>query len=554
MSKNEKELAPYSCGNCRRGKRKCDRILPSCGECTGKHKNCIYVQPAKRGPKPKKKDPYPVYDINTTHKMTQTADTNSIQDELESCEHLIDLSTSAMPIMLRERRMAIVSYIRAIHLKHLHLTIPSEPPERSELAYVYAMLSYVLKGFGKMLVSKLFIEKSMALVGNDINKPVTMFYIAASIVCYAMVSMSNGDKERTSFYLNKVYDFLKRSAQVLPIADESQVTLQLLLYRMLQMRYVIVQMQLNGIDCVELQLKAQIRSQYLARQIKLLEGLQTEGMCETEPLFSDVIVRYCRNVIEDLINGTDKFPLQMEILGDIINSIRLNFLARCNTTDPRARGSYLNHEMLVNAVRLRSFARAGSQHISAMREAADIIANTCVLQSRTYQTPLSANPIIDAAAVHLFTYNTKTEDDPTVAQIIGRLSDELKALRLGSCKHRQITAKFHDMITKIENVVQTYELNFALRTTMPIIDTKALGYNFSNTLNNFKSAVVLRESDNNNDYHNDHQNNNNNPEYPTDFLVGDLILEPVEDVEQFMHDFFGEAVSSTPTVKIEEEI
>jgi hypothetical protein len=45
--------SPISCSNCRKAHRKCDKLLPSCSECTQREANgpCYYHTPKKRGPK-----------------------------------------------------------------------------------------------------------------------------------------------------------------------------------------------------------------------------------------------------------------------------------------------------------------------------------------------------------------------------------------------------------------------------------------------------------------------------------------------------------------------
>jgi hypothetical protein len=513
------ELSPHSCGNCRRGKRKCNRVLPACGECTSKNKTCIYVQPAKRGPKRKKKvDPYPVYQITVPPE-------NSLEAELAECRDLMNICHTVL--LPHTKLKQTCEYIKALHVQS---ALPGVPPTKEELAYTYAMLAYALQGMGKITVSKFFLSRALEALGTKGCEPVVDYNIALAFLFLGITYVSNNDRDRAKYYLDEVGAFLQRVSQQVPhFNDETYTSQELLYYRGLENRYHWTLMQLHEREDVEIQLKGFLRVDYLTRNMKRLQDSNVQE-------YNDQIENYLRDIRVDIRNGTNQHPLRLELFNNILNDLRRQHEERCRESiDARSRGNLLLLEMVTNAFRIKYLKRSGNQYWQTIRDAADQIANTSVVQSRTYSNAMSAGPVIEAASIHLQSYTVGSEESETNA-LIGRLSDELKSLHLSGGKHKRIADRFQDMIHKMERVVQNYEENFALRSLPPKLafDPRAISYNFGNTIQNFNNAVVLRDSPVN---------------ALPDLNVGDLILERVEDVELFMHEFFGDK----ETLILEEE-
>jgi hypothetical protein len=133
------ELSPYSCANCRRGHRKCDRKLPKCTECVGKRKKCAYEVPQKRGPKGKAKNLYQPYPSVNTAAIPQLGMPSNLVPGIFSDAQLMAQHMS--PAHDREREL-IRRYLVTQHLdlefENITSYIPVVPPFKIKeiLAYI----------------------------------------------------------------------------------------------------------------------------------------------------------------------------------------------------------------------------------------------------------------------------------------------------------------------------------------------------------------------------------------------------------------------------------
>jgi hypothetical protein len=162
------ELSPFSCSNCRRGHRKCDRLLPNCTECASKRKKCLYEEPQKRGPKGKAAksnlyQPYPTPNASSVPQFGMPANllpggydqlllsqmTPNHERERELIrrylvtQHL-DLEfeniSSFLPVLPPFHIKKILAYIRDNVCTGKTLTdTDSPPPTNAELALVFAI-------------------------------------------------------------------------------------------------------------------------------------------------------------------------------------------------------------------------------------------------------------------------------------------------------------------------------------------------------------------------------------------------------------------------------
>ncbi len=494
------------------------------------------MQPAKRGPKRKKKiDPYPVYQVTVPPETT-------IETELQQCRDMLAMYTTTLmhPTKLHE----ITGYVRTLHTSNEN---PGPPPRPEELSCAYAMLAYSVKNLGRIRIAQFLFTKALEIFEPHAHEPITDYFMCITVLFLALFYLSNSDRETARYYLDMVGAFIQHAERVAvpDLENDNIVTHDLLHYRGLKLRYCWTRLQHSELDDSEMQLKTMLRGDYLLRQTQILN----DPNAPVQP-YPPQVETYLQDIRKDIYTGVNNHPLQLTIVNQILNDFRRRAESRCKTNDPRARGNFLLFEMVMNAFRIKFLKRSGTQHLQTIRDAADQIANTSVLCTQSYSAPMSAIPVIEAASVHLSSIDSRKQDSETNA-LIGRLSDELKSLHLGSGRHKRIHDKFQGLIFKMENVVRNYEEHFAVRSVVPsiIFDPRAIPYNFASTMHNFTSAVVLRNESTitteSNSSPSSPETSNSGQANTAELKVGDLILERVDDVEQFMHEFFGDQQTLT---------
>jgi hypothetical protein len=431
---------------------------------------------------------------------------------LRQYQMYFNLSQSNIPLVPKDRLFFIMEYIEAMHNSGNQHFIQN-PPHYEEVALGYSMLSYTYKMFGFKDLATYFFSKSVEILRLTVEKGLISFTVAATFLYSALYCESDNRTERVLFYFDRVGNFLYSLSQQLPLDDENIVNVQLVQLRLLQHLYLVTKAQLGSQFDVNLVIKSYLRSFYLSQQ---LSNLQINSNI---PVFSDLKIElYVRQIKEDIANGTNKFPLKLEKLENILNEIRKS-LDSGASTNMQSQSEQMIFQMYLQAFRIDQLHQRGMFYEPALRQSADIIARTGIAVARLYTPPITALPIIKAVSVHLHCLESLNKDQIDTKVLLSRLGEELRALTMVSNKHTRVQTLVDSVIKNLELMLQRYDVK---RSTYIHACTRppSINYNFANTIHNFTTAISTPANS-----------------------INDMIQESVDDVQEFMAELYGAELS-----------
>jgi hypothetical protein len=463
-------VSPFSCSTCRMSHRRCDRVLPCCGECVKKSKTCVWDPPCKRGRKGKS--------ATTTEQSTPKMPTidkpqtlhfsnSDILQALTQYDTYINRQLEIMPLFAPTTHMNMLLHVRAIHGDGLKQSLTDH-----ETAYVFSVLGFVFIAHAQPMIGRYFYEKGVQLLGLAVENEIFDYTTACCIQYQAKYLMSDNNIELSRRRVLQVWNFIQRASQLFPINDYTQLSLELVRFRFLRHRCLTIAAVLaNRID-EALAVKLILRLAYLNMKLSQAQGLAA-------PLFGEAYELFMARIDSDIANGTNTEALGMNTLGQFIDYFR-----QCET-------DYLFKSlvMAVNGYKVHLLMGMGRSTDDEIIGAADIVTSYAASILTYSHPPIFVAPILRAAMVHIKCYESATSPQQS-AMAIAKLTDDFKALNGIAKSHKIIGERHADVIRRISEIVGSYEHSTINTTSTTPSVSPTLPYNFNRTMDNFKKTVV----------------------------------------------------------------
>jgi hypothetical protein len=461
--------------------RRCDRVLPRCGECTKKGKVCNWDPPSKRGRKGKEK---PSTTQTESALPTKNVEIKQQPNFITNEEVLLALTQrhtqiqrvfDIMPLFPKNVLDNLLLHVRAMH-GELSVT---NTFSNTEIAYMMAMLAYILLCNGHSMVGRHLHDKALQLLGGA-HGEVYDYTIACCVQYLATFNLSENEIDFARQRVLQVWNYIQRAAQVIPLNDISQNSLELARHRFLRHRCLIMAALLaNRVD-EALSIKFLLREWYLD-----LKFIQAQG--RTIPYFGDNYEQFMLRIDSDIVNATNHEALGLNTLNQFAEYFR----------QYTHEDLYKTLVMCINAYKIHLLHGMGRSLDNEIKTAADIVASNAAAPLNLSSPPLWAQSIARACTVHL-QYFDMTKTPTERADAISRLAEEKKALCTLAQNHKIIGERFYTTVKRVLDTVAPFEQVSSINTLSQQQQQQqqpTLPYNFNRTMANFKNTIMGDKSE-----------------------------------------------------------
>jgi hypothetical protein len=398
-------VAPNSCSNCRRLHKKCDKVLPNCGECAKKNKKCVYeaiVRKSKREEIPR---------VGALPPSAKNSPTNFLfaQDTCYQGNFMFRLFMD-LPFLKQREMEDVLDYITAelrgdSYLQH-------RPPDM-HLALIYSMQAAFKRCYGKIDIGAYFFEKARVALSERFYDAINDFAVAASFDYLALYCGMNGELSRAQFFLQNTHNYLEHWKN-----NEGRHSC----YEFLRFMYNFVASALSDSDNLETQFKElishqlMVRRHYLSTRDPLLKiVVDTDlGDINEEALKNDIEQRK-----SDYTIGLPHLELIAARLSAMFDRLYLSGLA-----SPAVKSKKLFYSLYYQGLIIERAIKAGTD--SGCRDAADTIV-VLARKPEFADLPGTVFPIINYASNYHLAQSKNTSDMTDLLQLAEYMKIELLA-------------------------------------------------------------------------------------------------------------------------------
>jgi hypothetical protein len=234
------KLASHSCINCNKWHRKCDRVIPTCGNCSNKNKQCIYKDKRKKEQQSENEitryQPYPeIRSDQLSRAMIRLPETqnqpietvaqpsfsyleqiltvvpkhvNNMTSIMPALEHYFEHVYIGTPLIDRSKVNVIRHYLHC--MRNGIEPAPENAPNPEDIALVYSMRAFF---FTRILLydkAKAAMDKCMEIIRSLYDRALVDYSVAATFYYIALHLMGVGQIDRAAFHLHGLDGFLKR--------------------------------------------------------------------------------------------------------------------------------------------------------------------------------------------------------------------------------------------------------------------------------------------------------------------------------------------------------
>jgi hypothetical protein len=484
------KLSPFSCANCRRGHRKCDRKLPVCTECVGKRKKCVYELPQKRGPKGRAAktsnyQPYPTVNVpnigmpsnlvsglipDSVLLRQQMTLNNDRERELVRrflvTQHL-DLEyeniIAFIPVMPPYKVKELLAYIRdqvCTYSSEYNPELP--PPTNAELALVFAIEAVSFTTQGHPIIARHLYDKSRSFLNNIFEDVLYDFNVAATYGYLATFLITNDETNRANFFLQNAQKYVDTVALKFVQEHVAMPTCQ------------------------------SVKSQFLTYLVKLCET-QMDEKWDIPQLFLDFILsfkmyrsyatledHYLPSAIRKLIEPIDEQAERaLALVEENIVTKKYNYDLNLENIDLLTRNQNklfdkilsnnynLPQNDIVTKKLILSFFSQGAKlrYLQSVGRDMDLltfqIANNITAFTRHPNFPLCielvAATIILAADVQVKFFENSPQDSQMCNEILDLLREDMQALKLLKERYKIVGTKYGGLMQGLEKFIDDNE-------------------------------------------------------------------------------------------------
>jgi len=453
----EAHTSPFSCADCKKAHRKCDRILPACSYCARKSKECIYKPPVT--PKRSQYKPYPTRtnavfkDVTAKYmeapqqqkkeKIINSRQVASLPSKIEDdvvrlflVRQHTELSWERlfvfMPIIDPKRIHNILEYIRDYVSTGREESPEYFVPRKSELALVFAVEASCFTRAGDKAISKQLYEKARLLLYPIFDEVECNYEVASCYQYLALWNTYNGDLIRANFYLKNCSKFLENLDQ-----QQSNINTNFL-------RYSIRVIETLADD------KATLWQIFLL--LTEMHGLYGRFRALQD---SSIFMDSNTPLSNTPILGLESIDILVRELSAIIDK-NFGLLPTANLEIKR-----LQYLIIAQAVKLLCIKNAGILPDITTLNIANSIANMTKSQYFPLCSSFTAPALIEAANVHM-----KFLLDGFNQTLVSQLKQEYLALKILSDRYDLVMIRYGNFIQGIEQIIRMYEAQQKLQRTV----------------------------------------------------------------------------------------